>query len=160
MATPRYLWRRGNNNIDILYTDISKAFDTMSHHKLLVVLESYRIVNNTFNWMHAFISDRTQCVCVNNVFSSFLPVTSNVPQGSVLGPLLLIIFINNMSVFCHPKHALSRMLLYADDAKLFSADHTDFQQSITNTNSWIESYQLSIAPAKCEHFLIVCHSTQ
>ena len=144
-------------NIDIVYTDISKAFDTVSHHKLLAVLESYGIVNKTLNWIQAFLSDRTQCVCINNAFLSFLPVTSGVPQGSVLGPLLFIIFINNMSIFCHPKHPLSGMLLYADDAKLFSTDHIDLQESITNINSWMDSYQLSIAPAKCQHLPIVCH---
>ena len=62
-----------------------------------------------------------------------------------------------MSIFCHPKHPLSGMLLYADDAKLFSADHIDLQQSITNINSWMNSYQLSIAPAKCQHLPIVYH---
>ena len=144
-------------NIDIVYTDISKAFDTVSHHKMLAVLESYGIVNKTLNWIHAFLSDRTQCVCINNAFSSFLPVTSGVPQGSVLGPLLFIIFINNMSIFCHPKHPLSGLLLYADDAKLFSADHIDLQQSITNINSWMDLYQLSISPAKCQHLPIVRH---
>ena len=143
-------------NIDIVYTDIFKGFDTVSHHKLLAVLESYGIVNKTLNWIHAFISDRTQCVCINNAFSLFLLVTS-VSQGSVLGPLLFIIFINNMSIFCHPKHPLSGMLLYADDAKLFSADHIDLQQSITNINSWMDSYQLSIAPAKCQHLPSVHH---
>ena len=145
-------------NIDIVYTDISKAFDTVSHHKLLAVLESYGIVSKTLNWIHTFISDKTQCVYINNAFSSFLPVTSGVPQGSVLEPLLFIIFINNMSIFCHPKHPLSGMLLYADDAKLFSTDYIDFQRSITNINSWMDSYQLSIAPAKCQHLLIVRHS--
>ena len=112
-------------NIDIVYTDISKGFDTVSHHKLLGGLKSYGIVNKILNLIHAFLSDRTQCVCINNAFSSFLSVTSGVPQGSVLGPLLFIIFINNMSIFCHPKHPLSGMLLYADDAKLFSTDHID-----------------------------------
>ena len=63
-----------------------------------------------------------------------------------------------MSVFCYPEHALSGMLLYADNAKLFSANHIDFlQQSITNINSWMESYQLSLAPAKFQHLPIVCH---
>ena len=131
----------------------------MSHYKLVAILESYGIVNKTLNWIHAFISDRTQCVCINKAFSSFLLVTSGVPQGSStrLGALLFIIFINNMSIFCHPKHPLSGMLLYVDDAKLFSADHIDLQQSISNINSWMDSYHLSIAPAKCQHLPIVCH---
>ena len=62
-----------------------------------------------------------------------------------------------MLVFYHLKHPLSRMLFYADDAKLFSTNHIDLQQSIININSWMDSYQLSLAPAKCQHLPIVCH---
>ena len=60
----------------------------------------------------------------------FLSVTSGVLPGSVLEPLLFLIFINSLTVACHPKHAVSGMFLYADDAKLFSADSNDLQQSL------------------------------
>ena len=111
----------------------------MSHTKLFSVLKLYAIANNTFNWICAFITDRCQCVCINNALSSFLPVTSGVPQGSVLG-FLFLIFINNLTVYCHPKHANSGMFLYADDAKLFSTDSNDLQQSLTSVVSWMKSY--------------------
>ena len=58
-------------NIHIVYTDISKAFNTVSHIKLLSVLKSYSIANNTFDWLHAFIADRCQCVYIDSVLSSF-----------------------------------------------------------------------------------------
>ena len=107
----------------------------MSHTKLLSVLKSYGIANNALNRIHAFITDRCQCVCINNALSSFLPVSSGILQDSVLEPLLFLIFINNLTVSCHFKHAVSGMFLYADDAKLFSTDSNDLQKSLTGVNS-------------------------
>ena len=122
-----------------------------------MVLKSYGIANYTFNWIYAVITDRCQCVCINKVLSFFLPVTSGVLQGSVLGPLLLLIFINNLTVSCHPKHAVSGMFLYADNAKRLIADSNDLQQSLASVICWMESYQLSLAPAKCQYLPIICH---
>ena len=136
-------WYNSNDsdiNIHIVYTDISKGFNTLSHTKLLSILKSYGIANYPFNWISAFITDRCQCVYINIALSSFLPVTSGVLQGSVLGPLLFLIFINSLTVSCQPKHADSGIFLYADDAKLFSANSNDLQQSLTRVISWMESY--------------------
>ena len=77
-------------NIQIVYTDISKAFDTVPHIKLLSVLKLYGIADNTFNWIHAYITDRYQCVCINNALSPFLPVTNGVTQNTIFGPLLFL----------------------------------------------------------------------
>ena len=68
--------------------------------------------------MYAFITGRCQCASINNALSFFLPVTSSVLLGSVLGPLLFLIFINNLTGSYHPKHAVSGMFLFANNAKL------------------------------------------
>ena len=116
-------------NVDIVYTDISKAFDTVSHKKLQDVIKSYGILNDVLNWIQTFICNRKQCVCVNNVLSSYLPISSGIPQGSVLGPILFIVYINHLIKFCLPHHSNSGIYLYADDTKVFSVDSTDLQTS-------------------------------
>ena len=86
-------------NICIVYTGIFNAFNTVSHTKLLSVLKSYDIANDTFKWICAFITDRCHYVRINtgNAFSSFLPITNGCWQGSVLGPLSFLIFIINLT---------------------------------------------------------------
>ena len=87
-------------------------------------MKLYGIANNTINLICAFITYRCQSGCMNNALS-FLPVTSGVLLGSVLGPLLFLFFIYDLTVSWHPKHDVSDIFLYADNAKLFSAGSTD-----------------------------------
>ena len=100
---------------DVIYFDISKAFDSVSHSILLRKLWYFGITGILWTWFKDYLSNRCQRVVINNCYSDSLPVVSGVPQGSILGPLLFIIYINDIaSVVLH-----SLVLKFADDTKCF-----------------------------------------
>jgi hypothetical protein len=101
--------------IDIAFLDFSKAFDVMPHHTILKKLaENFNIRGQTWYWLKAFLTGRFQRVMYQGALSSMSPVTSGVPQGSVLGPLLFNLFISDIS------HSLnSKCLLFADDTLIY-----------------------------------------
>ena len=106
---------------DIVYLDISKAFDSVSRDILLLKLQLMGISGTILNWFKAYLDNRRQLVSVNGSFSGFLPVTSGVPQGSILGPLLFLIYINDL-----PDSVLfSKPLLFADDTKCLISSTKD-----------------------------------
>ena len=132
----------------VTYTDISKAFDTVSHSKLSVVLKSFGINENLLEWIKNFLSDRLQMVRINSTLSPPLPILSGVPQGSVLGPLLFIIFINDIVQQVQSVNNVN-FALFADDTKIFSTNDDELQSSITHFSSVVNKYQLKLAPQKC-----------
>ena len=100
---------------DVLLVDFSKAFDSVSHQRLLLKLNYYGITGNSLSWIENFVLDRTQCVLVSGTRSSWISVTSGVPQGTVLGLLLFLIYINDIA------HNLNtKIKLFADDAVFYS----------------------------------------
>lgn len=129
---------------DAIFMDFSKAFDKVSHHKLLHKL-GY-IINNTklLAWISAFLRDRRQFVTLNRTSSDIVPVDSGVPQGSVLGPLLFLLFINDIvdNISVHVK-------LYADDCVLYNTINTIQDQIILNNDfskviTWCEQWQMTV----------------
>lgn len=97
-----------------IYLDFAKAFDKVPHNKLLFKLESLGIRGNLLVWFRSYLSGRRHRVVINGKASDYLPVTSGVPQGSVLGPLLFLVYINDMSNRISRETSLP---LFADDSK-------------------------------------------
>ncbi|MBY0581070.1 MAG: hypothetical protein K2P53_05265, partial [Rickettsiales bacterium] len=101
--------------VDIIYIDFEKAFDSVSHSKLVYKLNCYGIKYELLNWITNFLTDRSQCVCIGNSYSNYVPVTSGIPQGTVLAPTLFIIFINDVVSIIVGDCGIN---LFADDYKL------------------------------------------
>ena len=102
------------HSIDCVYMDYAKAFDTVPHRRLLYKLSKYGINPKAVSWIENFLGNRIQQVIVQGEESSWKPVTSGIPQGSVIGPLLFVIFINDL-----PDCVTSEAYLFADDTKIF-----------------------------------------
>ena len=105
------------NTIGAVYLDLSKAFDTIGHGLLLNKLNTYRVSGKELNWFTDYLFNRTQIVEIENVRSDTEPVYCGVPQGSILGPLLFIVFFNDLveNLNCH-------VIKYADDTVIYYAN--------------------------------------
>ncbi len=136
--------------IDCVYVDYAKAFDSVSHPKLAQKLMGYGISGSVLNWIKCFLLNRTFCVDVNGSRSNTLPVTSGVVQGSVLGPLLFLLYINDVMDDL-PKGTCAK--LFADDLKLYTVHglgkSNQLQNSLNILEVWSAKWQLSIASHKC-----------
>lgn len=115
---------------DAIFLDFSKAFDRVAHCRLISKLSNLGIESLTLSWLRNFLSLRHQFTVVNNCPSSITEVTSGVPQGSVLGPLLFLIFINDL-----PSDISSCIRLFADDCAVYRAinstnDHDTLQRDL------------------------------
>jgi hypothetical protein len=140
-----------NKSTNVIYTDLSKAFDKVSHSKLLEIVTSYGITGNINEWIRNFLSNRIQQVQINSSISTPLKVDSDVPQGSVMGPLLFLLYVDDATKIC-PEH--TTICLFADDAKLFSTKPDDLQLSLNNLSHFLERRQLTLAVEKCETLTI------
>ena len=100
------------SSVDAIYFDFAKAFDSMPHKRLLKKIEKLGLEGNALQWIRDFLAGRRQRVSVNGSVSDWAAVKSDVPQGSVLGSVLFVTFINDL-----PGAVLSMCVIYADDTK-------------------------------------------
>ena len=136
-----------NESVTVVYTDIKKAFDSVSHNRLLKILIQYGFDDNLVNWLNEFLNNRSQRVLINNTLSDPLKIYSGVPQGGVIGPLLFLIYINDISLNTHIQSEIS---LFADDAKVFSKSETSLQLTLDNIHEWLKTRKLDLNPKKCQ----------
>ncbi|CAB4009937.1 Hypothetical predicted protein, partial [Paramuricea clavata] len=134
------------NQVDIVYLDFAKAFDKVNHDLLLVKLHNFGIRGNLLRWFRDFVSGRFQRVTALGVTSKPLPVLSGVPQGSILGPLLFIIYINDL-----PKCVSddTTMAMFADDTKCHrpiknSQDKVTLQCDLDNITNWCHDWKMEL----------------
>lgn len=141
-----------NEMVEIAYLDFMKAFDSVSHSKLISILDAKGIRGNLLRWIKNFLSGRTQSVCINDVFSQKVTVASGVPQGSVLGPILFIIYIADICKVVKN----CELYLYADDCKLSFAHNknsptdAELQCDLNSISQWADRMQLKLAASKCK----------
>ena len=142
------------NVVDMIYFDYQKAFDTVPHRRLKVRLKALGFKGNMLKWIESFLYQRRQRVTINGVKSDWGSVTSGVPQGSVLGPILFILFVNSIS-----EEVDGDILLFADDTKLYKIIDTDedqlaMQEDINKLHRWSQAWLMTFNKEKCKtmHF--------
>jgi hypothetical protein len=138
-----------NVQVDCIYTDFSKAFDKINHNVLLNKLDTYGFSQKLLTLFKSYLTGRTQAVVYNGYTSHSYSQTSGVPQGSVLGPLLFLMYINDLSY-----HINCNFLLFADDLKIFHGIHSladcqSLQKDLDLINVWCAENDLQLNIAKC-----------
>ena len=140
---------KGQGQVDVILLDFSKAFDTVPHQRLLQKLNKYGIRNHTLNWISSFLTNRTHQVVVNGSTSNVESV-SGVPQGTVLGPLLFLIYINDIE-----QNLTSKIRLFADDSAIYRNinspnDAKSLQNDIFRLQEWAAKWQIKFNIKKCK----------
>ena len=137
---------------DIIYLDFAKAFDKVPHQRLLTKLRAAGISGKILAWVEAWLSGRKQRVVLNGKTSEWEAVLSGVPQGSVLGPVLFILFINDIDDATSPSAALWK---FADDTKSVQIIHSEAEQEVMQSDinalqKWAEDWQMEFNSDKCK----------
>ena len=147
-----------HKQIDVAVLDFSKAFDVVPRQRLLGKLQHYGINGHILKWISEFLSGRTQCVVVDGAASSWSAVESGVPQGTVLGPLLFLLYINDL-----PDCVESQVRLFADDCLLYRTiegipDQLALQSDLTKLQQWADLWGMQFNPGKYT-ILTISHGT-
>ena len=131
----------------VIYLDFKKAFDSVDHSKLISKLTSHGITGLLSSWIHSYLSHRVQRVAVKDSLSRYKPVDSGILQGSCIGPLLFVTYINDL-LDTLSKQGI-KVAAYADDIKLYGPDPNLLQLALNYVTQWCETWQLKLSPDKC-----------
>ena len=153
--------QKSTKGVSVLFFDLAKAFDVLPHRRLLEKL----LYRSTFyggsiplgfiSWLSSYFSDRLQTVRVGSHFSNFLSVTSGVPQGSHLGPLLFIVYMDDLNL--PPRYQHSTILKYADDTAVMVTIKTDFREVkaiVQYVQEWCRTNEMKLNIDKSKHLFI------
>ena len=152
---------RGHRQTDVIVMDFAKAFDKVPHKRLLYKLDFYGIRGSTHKWIDSWLSERSQKVVLDGCASDPVPVLSGVPQGSVLGPVLFLIFIND-----RPDNIRSSVRLFADDCVLYRnvkspLDCQILQDDLNSLAKWEMDWQMKFNVSKCHSMRVTrLHSSR
>ena len=138
-----------------VFIDLSKAFDTVDHEILIAKLENYGIKGNNLNWFKSYLKNRKQFIRVENISTDFQEIVCGVPQGSILGPLLFLIYINDLKDASN----ILNSIMFADDTNLFYS-HRNIETlfstmniELENINEWFKANKLSLNVKKTKFIL-------
>ena len=135
--------------VDLILLDFCKAFDKVPHQRLLTKLKYYGIQGNLLNWITKWMTKRQQRVILDNKVSDFLPVKSGIPQGTILGPLMFLLYINNID-----QNISSTIRLFADDCIMYrivntSEEACNLQHDLNKIMNWCKTWQMQLNLNKC-----------
>ena len=144
-------WVDDGSPVDVIYLDFQKAFDRVPHQRLILKLKSHGMGNSIINWIEQWLNDRRQRVVVNGEVSSWKSVLSGVPQGSLLGPILYLVYINDCE-----EGVTGKILKFADDNKLFTktkaiGDKKNLQDDTDKLVNWSEKWHVLFNFGKCKY---------
>ena len=138
-----------NKAVDLVYFDFHKAFDKVPHQRIMAKVNAHGIQGDADRWITSWLAGCRQRVCINQTTSDWTPITSGVPQGSVLGPLLFLIYINDLD-----NNIISKISKFADDTKLchrarHPEDIIELQEDINKLEDWANKWKMKFNVDKC-----------
>ena len=152
-------FQASKQDCDAIYLDFTKAFDKISHNKLIHVLTHYKINPKLVNWTKSFLTNRTQQTVTEGSYSNSCSVTSGVPQGSVLGPLFFVLYLESLIISLQDNCQNTHIFAYADDVKLLSKDRNELHKALKIIEHWSNRWNLYLQPKKSEHLSFIFSNT-